>query len=98
MATEPLKHKIPLTSHQKKTFQSQTVVLSGHGFIKCVFKDCTVMVTNSPFVLKGCHFHNCNWRFEYDVLWGNPAHTRLLKQLLNLIEGGQVKDFSSLVH
>ncbi|MBF0104117.1 MAG: hypothetical protein HQM16_02210 [Deltaproteobacteria bacterium] len=90
--------KISLTLHEKEQFESQTVMLSGHGYVRCVFKKCTVVVTNSPLMIKHCQFYNCNWRFEYDVLWGNRGHTKLLKEIIAMIEGGTVKDVSSVVH
>lgn len=90
--------KILLTSHENETFQSQTVFLSGHGFVKCTFKNCTLVITNSPLILKNCNFHNCNWRLDYDILWGNPAHTKMLRKILDMIDGGQIKEFSSVVH
>ncbi len=30
---------------------------------------------------------NCNWRFEYNVLWGDPLTREGLRQILDLIEG-----------
>ena len=93
-----MSQQIMLTNHEKEKFISQTVMLSGHGFVKCIFTNCTLIVTNSPVVLNECSFHNCNWRLEYDILWGNPNHTRLLKQLIEMIEGGVVKKISSAIH
>lgn len=30
---------------------------------------------------------NCNWRFEYNVLWGDPLTREGLRQVLDLIDG-----------
>ena len=63
---------IMLTKHENEVFRSQTVLLSGHGYINCQISLCTLAITNTPFLLNGCRFENCNWRLEYDVLWGDP--------------------------
>jgi len=92
-----------LTKHEKETFVSQTIMLSGHGYIDCAFTSCTLLVTNTPLLLRGCSFTNCNWRLEYDILWGDPKTRSTLLQLLRLIEGidssdENIQEFSSELH
>ncbi|OVE82066.1 hypothetical protein BVY03_02100 [bacterium K02(2017)] len=90
--------KLMLTTHKDKVFESQTMVLSGHAFMKCRFNNCTLVVTNSPMLLNKCNFQNCNWRLEYDILWGNKASVKLVKQLIDLLDGADQDEISSIMH
>ncbi len=76
-----------LTPHEDETFTSQTVFLSGHAYIRCRFERCTLVVTNVPFVLAENRIAGCNWRIEYDVLWGDPQTRSNLRRLLDAIDG-----------
>ncbi len=87
-----------LTKHESEIFKSQTVMLSGHAYIECRFALCTLVLTNTPTVLNGCHFEGCNWRLEYDVLWGDPNTRRNIRQILDLIDGAGTGDLSTEVH
>lgn len=78
---------IQITKHENEKFHSQTVFLSGHGYINCEFKDCTLVLTNSQTHLEGCEFLNCNWRIEYDVLWGDRRTLENLLKILKALQG-----------
>jgi hypothetical protein len=89
---EPARRAAPaagvlLNRHTGQTFRAQTVYLAGNGYENCAFEGCTIVVTNAPFVLNGCRMNNCNWRIEYDLLWGDPAHRQRLRELVQLIDG-----------
>lgn len=77
---------ILLTKHEGEAFRSQTVYIAGHGFQNCTFDNCTLVVTNTPFLMSGCRINNCNWRIECDVLWGDPRSRAALRQLIDLID------------
>jgi hypothetical protein len=79
--------QIPLTRHEDETFTSQAVYLSGHAYIRCRFERCTLIVTNMPFVLQQNQIVGCNWRVEYDILWGDPQSRSNLRRLLDAIDG-----------
>jgi hypothetical protein len=76
-----------LTRHEDEEFVSQTIYLSGHAYLRCRFDRCTFVVTNVPFVLAGNHIIGCNWRIEYDILWGDPTTRSNLRRLLDAIDG-----------
>jgi hypothetical protein len=76
-----------LTRHEEEEFTSATIHLSGHAFIRCRFDRCTFVVTNVPFVLAANHIISCNWRIEYDILWGDPNTRSNLRRLLDAIDG-----------
>ena len=78
---------IQLTKHENQTFTSQVVYASGHAYLGCQFKLCTIILTNAPTHFEQCGFGNCNWHFNYDVLWGDSATRSNLRQLLDLIDG-----------
>ena len=87
---------IQVTKHENEVFKSQTVMLSGHGYINCQFSLCTLILTNTPTALRGCAFESCNWRFEYDVIWGDPNTLKQLRQILDAIAGGGTAELSTL--
>lgn len=77
-----------LTRFDARTFVAQTVHLAGGAFINCTFDSCTIVLSNTPFVLQGGKFARCNWRIEYDVLWGAPESRTSLRRLLDMIDSG----------
>ena len=81
------KSGVILVEHEKETFKSQTVWLSGHAYIGCKFSKCTVVVSSPHFMVKVCNFVACTWRFEYDLLEGDITARKRLRQLLDLIDG-----------
>ena len=79
--------QLQLTRHEKRTFVAQTVQLGGNAFVDCTFDGCTLVLTNTPFVFSGqCRLQRCNWRIEFDVLWGAPSTRLQLKQILDSME------------
>lgn len=97
--------KFQLTKFENKTFAGVTLQISGNAYLNCKFEGCTLVFTNMPTALDGCHFHNCNWRIEYDILWGAPHTLKNLKGLIDKIDSGnaaaaktQTGDASSDVH
>lgn len=86
---------IMLTKHENEVFKSQTVMLSGHAYINCEFDSCTLIVTNTLFLLRDSRFENCNWRLEYDVIWGDPNTQKNIRQILDMIEGAGGQSFSA---
>jgi hypothetical protein len=82
----PAAPTIMLSKHVEETFQSQTIHLSGHGYVNCKFENCTLVVTNTPHLLSGCRFVNCNWRLEYNILWGDPMTRSNIRRLLDLVD------------
>lgn len=83
-----MERQIQLTKHENETFTSETVFVSGHAFINCTFINCTLIVTNTPVVFDNNRFENCNWRVEWDILWGDPGTRVGLRTLLDAIDGG----------
>lgn len=79
--------QIQLTKHEDKRFAARTIYAGGHGFIRCKFEQCTIIYPNTPSAFDGCSFENCNWRFEYDVLWGDPGTATRLRTMVNLVCG-----------
>jgi len=83
----PKPRQIQFTKFENTTFEAQTVHMAGKAFLNCVFDRCTLIVSNVPFMCQGCRITGCNWRIEYDVLWGDPHTRSSLRQLLDLIDG-----------
>lgn len=79
--------QVHLTPHQDETFVAQTVFLSGHAYTRCKFDRCTLVVTNTPFVLSQNRISGCNWRIECDILWGDPGTRSNIRRLLDVIDG-----------
>ena len=79
--------QIQLTKHDGVTFTGGTVHTVGHGFFNCRFVGCTLVCSNGPRRFERCTFERCNWRIEYDVLWGDPNSRSALRQLLDLVDG-----------
>ncbi len=79
--------QVQLTRHDKRTFVAQTVHLAGHAFVDCTFDGCTLVLTNAPFAFSGqTRVQRCNWRVEYDLLWGAPAMRAQLRQILDSMD------------
>lgn len=79
--------QIQLTRHEKRSFVGQTLHLAGNAFVDCSFDSCTLVLTNSPFVFSGqCRVQRCNWRIEYDILWGAPSMRLQLRQILDSMD------------
>ncbi len=79
--------KTMLTKHEDMSFEDQFIYLRGHAYINCKFRRCTLFFMGPPSLLRGCVFKSCNWRIEYDVLWGDPDTRSALRQLIDLIDG-----------
>lgn len=79
--------QIKLTRHDEEKFVSETVFVSGHAFFNCSFERCTLVVTNTPVVFENNKFDTCNWRVEWDLLWGDPGSRVGLRTLLDAIDG-----------
>lgn len=79
--------QIKLTKHEQKTFDSQTIHLSGQAFVNCTFVNCTLVVSNVSMILSTCRFDKCNWHLNYDILWGDAQTRHILRQLLDLLDG-----------
>lgn len=77
-----------LTKHENETYRAQTLYISGHAYLNCKFEACTLIVNNLPMSVQGCTFSNCNWHFDYDVLWGEAKTLENLRGLLDLIAQG----------
>lgn len=79
--------QVQLTRHEKRSFVAQTVHLAGNAFVDCTFDSCTLILSNAPFVFHGqCRVQRCNWRIEYDLLWGAPAMRAQLRQILDSMD------------
>ena len=82
-----MERNIQLTKHDGETFTSATVFASGHAWFNCRFTGCTIVVTNTPVLFENNQFQNCNWRVEWDILWGDPGTRSGLRTLLDAIDG-----------
>lgn len=79
--------QVQLTRHEKRTFVAQTVHLGGSAFVDCTFESCTLIMTNTPFIFSGqCKLSRCNWRIEFDLLWGAPGMRAQLRQILDTMD------------
>lgn len=86
-AAGPGQTQVQLTRHEKRTFSGQTIHLAGNAFVDCIFDGCTMVLTNTPFVFSGaCRLQRCNWRIEFDLLWGAPATRAQLRQILDSMD------------
>ncbi len=54
-----------LLSHNEAIFEDQTVYLTGHAYIGCTFRRCTlVMRSAGDVILNSCHFEACVWHLD----------------------------------
>jgi hypothetical protein len=78
-----------LTKHENKTFENQTVYISGQAFINCKFIACTLVLRETIYHLDQCTFERCNWHVDWVLLWGSPESIREIKSLVGMIEQAQ---------
>ena len=78
-----------LTKHENRTFQAQTIYISGQAFINCTFTDCTLILRETVYHLDRCTFERCNWHVDRVLLWGAPESIAEIKALVTLIEQAQ---------
>ena len=72
-----------MAKFDKCTFEKTTVVLDGHEFIGCTFKDSKIVVTRGNFSLKTSTFDHCDFEFG-----GEAANIRnLIMGLINQPQG-----------
>jgi hypothetical protein len=46
-----------------------------------------LVLTNSPFAFSGqTRVMRCNWRLEFDILWGAPATRAQLRQIIDVMD------------
>lgn len=76
-----------LTKHENKTFESETVMLSGNAYIRCTFNSCTLLLMNLAAHMENCSFNNCHWHFNYLLVWGDEDSRLALRNLLDQIGG-----------
>jgi hypothetical protein len=87
-----------LTKIENRTFDAQTIVVSGWAFVNCRFVNCTIVLGNGPGVLDRCGFTNCNWYLNLIISPGEPSTRKMLRTLLDQIdssEGGDSVSFSA---
>src|SRR5262245_61322354 len=84
---QPSQPSLQLTRFENRNFVGQTIHLAGNAYLNCSFDGCTLVFTGTPWVSQGCKFVRCNWRVEYDILWGAPESRSSLRRLLDLIDG-----------
>ena len=77
-----------LTKHEGRTFDHQTVYISGQAFVRCTFVGCTLVLRETVYHMDACHFDRCNWHVDCLLLWGSPNGVAGLKELVTLIEQG----------
>jgi hypothetical protein len=78
-----------LSKHQDKSFDSQTVFVSGGAFLRCKFTDCTLVMTNDNFHLDNCHFDRCNWQLNVLLLWGDRHTLEVVSGLIQQLNEAQ---------
>ena len=78
-----------LTKHENKTFENQTVYISGQAFIGCTFTACTLVLRETIYHLDRCTFERCNWHVDRVLLWGAPESIQEIKALVGMIEQAQ---------
>jgi hypothetical protein len=78
-----------LTKHENKTFENQTVYISGQAFVNCKFIACTLVLRETIYHLDQCTFERCNWHVDWVLLWGSPESIREIKSLVGMIEAAQ---------
>ena len=78
-----------------KTFEDQTVYVSGHYYLDCTFKRCTMVLTSFDFLASGCTMDSCVWHIDALVHdheeWDQFLHGLAIKILgaLPRLEAGQ---------
>jgi len=78
-----------LTKNENRTFQNQTIYISGQAFINCTFTDCTLVLRETIYHLDRCTFERCNWHVDRVLMWGAPESIAEIKALVNMIEQAQ---------
>lgn len=78
-----------LTKHENKTFENDTIYISGQAFINCKFIACTLILRETIYHLDQCSFERCNWHVDWVLMWGSPESVREIKSLVDMIEKAQ---------
>ena len=78
-----------LTKHENKTFENQTIYISGQAFVNCKFVACTLILRETIYHLDQCSFERCNWHVDWVLMWGSPESVREIKSLVDMIEKAQ---------
>jgi hypothetical protein len=50
--------------HRNLAFVNQVVYLSGHAFVDCTFRDCTLVMRSFDFVFSRVRIENCIWHVD----------------------------------
>lgn len=75
-----------LTAHEDATFENAVVYLGGQSFLRCIFRRCTIVVTESSTELNGCLFDQCNVRLDLMLLWGDANALNMARGVIGIME------------
>ena len=67
-----------LTKNENRTFQNQTIYISGQAFINCTFTNCTLVLRETIYHLDRCTFERCNWHVD-GMMSGAPESIAEIK-------------------
>ena len=90
--------QLRVPKHEGETFESETVWITGHAYFGCIFKKCTMIVTNGPGTLNNCKIEDCTWRLEFNVSRFTLDTIAKIRSILDLIQGRGQDIGTSQVH
>lgn len=57
-----------LLTHRGIVFENQTVYLTGHSYVDCAFRQCTLVLRDGPdAAFENCRFESCVWHVDLVV-------------------------------
>jgi hypothetical protein len=68
------KPPVDLEEVSDQDFEGVNFSVAGKRVLRCVFKNCNILVTGAPFHLEGCTFHSCHFAAMGPVA---DAHTSM---------------------
>ena len=81
-------------------FNHETILLDGHNFGDCEFRDCRLVYRGEQVpVFTDCRFHQCDWRLEgpanrtlehLKVMWGAGSKS-VVQSLIKEITGATAR-------
>ena len=78
-----------MNRNENKTFENDTIYISGQAFVNCKFVACTLILRETIYHLDQCSFERCNWHVDWVLMWGSPESIREIKALVSLMEQAQ---------
>lgn len=76
--------QVRLLMHKDVVYEDDDVLLTGHAFVNCTFRRCTLTLRDGASHMERCTFEACVWRL--DMLVHDVSQMQHLRSLMAYIE------------